>query len=303
MTTIRITSGSRSGESITVEAELVIGRDPAACELVLADDEQVSRQHARISGSAASGWVIRDLGSSNGTFVTSRDGQRRRTSGDVALRDGDQIEIGATRLAFASGGAAAPTVVAGSSVSTGSPGSGSKMFSNLPLVPILLGGVGAVVIAVAALSALLLFGGSTSACGNQEAADKINPSLALILATYEDGSAASGSGFVLTSDGYIMTNRHVVTDDSGQVAVDLVVKLPQGTFDAQYKDSDPTVDLALIKVVGDPGATPISWGSSASLQAGDSIVAAGLPPDVQCRCSIRQATNVHIRRSVSAPHS
>src|SRR3989304_2769526 len=122
MPTIRMTSGPRSGETVSLEEELVIGRDPSTCQLVLEDD-QVSRQHARISRGAGGTWVLSDLGSTNGTWVTPSRGRRRQVTGDHVLQGGDRIEVGGTRLVYA---AEAPeaTVVVGGGPSGGGAGVG-----------------------------------------------------------------------------------------------------------------------------------------------------------------------------------
>jgi adenylate cyclase len=64
------------------------------CTVCLAADREASKEHAAVEP-AGKGWRIRDLKSSNGTFVN---GRRVRTT--LALQDGDQIRIGATRLRF-----------------------------------------------------------------------------------------------------------------------------------------------------------------------------------------------------------
>ncbi len=71
-------------------APLVIGRDRAA-QLVLTDPE-VSRRHARLETHDATVFV-RDLGSSNGTFLNGR-----RLTGALELREGDTVDVGTTRL-------------------------------------------------------------------------------------------------------------------------------------------------------------------------------------------------------------
>lgn len=77
-----------------LKASLTIGRLPE-CDLVL-DDAGASRQHARISRTE-SGFVVTDLGSTNGTLVNGRSIQEH------VLEDGDTITIGETDLQFRSG--------------------------------------------------------------------------------------------------------------------------------------------------------------------------------------------------------
>lgn len=69
-----------------------IGRSEE-CDIALADDESVSRVHARLEKDGDE-WLLVDLGSTNGTFVN---GKRVK---EVQLQAGDSVEIGDTRLRF-----------------------------------------------------------------------------------------------------------------------------------------------------------------------------------------------------------
>ena len=69
----------------------VLGRDPGA-DFVL-DDELASRRHAQVVGRGG-GWILEDLGSTNGTQVNGRRTKR------AVLADGDTIRIGTTVLRF-----------------------------------------------------------------------------------------------------------------------------------------------------------------------------------------------------------
>jgi hypothetical protein len=89
---LEVISGNDLGNTITVEDELVIGRH-ADGPGRLAGDEEISRQHARISREATGDYAIEDLGSSNGTFVNGL-----RINSPRLLSLGDSIETGATTL-------------------------------------------------------------------------------------------------------------------------------------------------------------------------------------------------------------
>jgi putative serine protease PepD len=81
---------------------------------------------------------------------------------------------------------------------------------------------------------------------------------------------AAGSGFVLTADGYIVTNNHVVDG-----ATDVTVDFHDGsTVKAKIVAADPNSDLAVLKV-DRAGLTPLAQGSSSSLEVGDQLVAIG----------------------------
>jgi hypothetical protein len=85
-------SGNAAGTTIIVDDVLVIGRHAEGAGR-LSEDEEISRQHARISREATGDYAIEDLGSSNGTFVN---GLRIQSPRLLAL--GDSIETGATTL-------------------------------------------------------------------------------------------------------------------------------------------------------------------------------------------------------------
>jgi serine protease Do len=82
-----------------------------------------------------------------------------------------------------------------------------------------------------------------------------------------------GSGFVLDTDGYIVTNNHVV-----EGADQIKVKLANGKeFDAKVVGRDPKTDLALIKINGSSDLQPLKMGNSDDLKVGSWVVAIGSP--------------------------
>jgi predicted component of type VI protein secretion system len=89
---LEVVAGNAVGMSILVEDEMVIGRHAEGAGR-LADDEEISRLHARVSVDADGVCSVEDLGSTNGTFVNGR-----RISGTEALSVGDTIELGQTTL-------------------------------------------------------------------------------------------------------------------------------------------------------------------------------------------------------------
>ncbi|PID77898.1 MAG: peptidase [Deltaproteobacteria bacterium] len=82
-----------------------------------------------------------------------------------------------------------------------------------------------------------------------------------------------GSGFLISSDGYIVTNNHVVEN------ADLIsVKLKNGKeYDAKKIGSDPNTDLALIKIKSGSKLPYLKFGDSKKLKVGEWVVAIGSP--------------------------
>ena len=88
--------------------------------------------------------------------------------------------------------------------------------------------------------------------------------------TYKQNSL--GSGFIISSDGYIVTNNHVVKN-----ADQITVKLFDETeYEAKVVGADPNTDLALIKIDAED-LTPLKLGSSHDLEVGTWVVAIGSP--------------------------
>lgn len=87
---------------------------------------------------------------------------------------------------------------------------------------------------------------------------------------------ASGSGFVISSDGYIVTNHHVI-DDAHAVSVTLSDGLE---LEAAIKGSDPSTDIAVIKVFGGELST-LQLADSGIVEPGQIAIAIGNPMGLQ----------------------
>jgi serine protease Do len=86
-------------------------------------------------------------------------------------------------------------------------------------------------------------------------------------------SEAAGSGFIVTPDGMIVTNNHVITD-----ANKIMVTLNDGEqFRAKLVGSDDLTDIAIIKIASQKPLPVAVWGDSSKMQVGDWILAAGNP--------------------------
>lgn len=108
----------------------------------------------------------------------------------------------------------------------------------------------------------------------ESVAQKVLPSVVKIDVATQQG-AASGSGIILTDDGTILTNNHVV---EGAEAGSLTVSFDDGTTaEAEVLGTDPLTDTAVIKAADVSGLTPATIGKSANLGVGEGVVAIGSP--------------------------
>ncbi|MCY7403525.1 MAG: trypsin-like peptidase domain-containing protein [Cryobacterium sp.] len=108
-------------------------------------------------------------------------------------------------------------------------------------------------------------------------AAKASPSVVTIDVS-SSSSGGTGSGVILTDDGYVLTNTHVVTLDGAASDVKIEVKSNDGKlYTATLVGTDPISDLAVIKLTDASGLTPITWGDSSKLNVGDNAIAIGAP--------------------------
>lgn len=88
--------------------------------------------------------------------------------------------------------------------------------------------------------------------------------------------SGSGSGVVISEDGYVVTNNHVVSDRGRQVDRVAVVFSDGKSLEAEIVGRDPRSDIAVLKV-NQNGLKPISIGNSDKLEIGEWVIAAGNP--------------------------
>ena len=92
-------------------------------------------------------------------------------------------------------------------------------------------------------------------------------------------SQSLGSGVIVSSDGYVLTNNHVIGDDQGLPVAGLEIKvtLPDGReLEGKIVGTDEATDLALIKVAA-TGLTPVAFGDSSKLRVAEWVLAIGNP--------------------------
>ncbi len=89
---------------------------------------------------------------------------------------------------------------------------------------------------------------------------------------YQSTYPASGSGFIIREDGYILTNYHVIEDSTSVT----VTTFDNKTYDAEIVGYDTSNDIAVLKIDA-KGLQPVTLGSSDSLRVGDTVITIGNP--------------------------
>lgn len=127
----------------------------------------------------------------------------------------------------------------------------------------------------------------------QEIYAKVSPSVVTIT-VYGDYSGAYATGIILSEDGYILTNQHVVALQSHAQ----VTTADNQVYDALLVGEDPNSDLALLKVEAQ-GLTPAEFATSDELLVGDECFAIGNPLGINYRGSFSNGIVSAVNRNVN----
>jgi putative serine protease PepD len=117
--------------------------------------------------------------------------------------------------------------------------------------------------------------GQVSACNVTSVANQVTPSVVTISAAGKGGSG-TGSGELIKSDGYILTNNHVIAIAANGGSVQVLFSDGQ-TAPATITGRDPQTDLAVIKVDAATKLPVIAMGNSSTVQVGEATVVIGAP--------------------------
>ncbi len=122
---------------------------------------------------------------------------------------------------------------------------------------------------------------SNTGLSGEEIYAKVSPSVVSVQAVnLQDGKGGTGSGVIMSRDGYVITNHHVVTNETTGAPLDkITVVMADGTMrPAEIKGVDKQTDLAVLKI--DPNGieiVPAEFGDSKTLQPGEAVFAIGSP--------------------------
>lgn len=131
---------------------------------------------------------------------------------------------------------------------------------------------------------------------------KLNDSIVAIQTADSSGQVvSSGSGVVMSSDGYIITNAHVILDEDTSVPMSgVAVLFSDGTqLNATVKGYDSQTDLAVIKVEPSTALSPAEFGDSDALQVGEAAYAIGSPGGVELANSMTSGIISAINRDIT----
>ena len=127
------------------------------------------------------------------------------------------------------------------------------------------------------------------------AQEAVNPSVVMVAVAIDEEKASIGTGVILTEDGYVVTNAHVIAGGlSAWVALDTGEVL-----DAELVGFDSNEDLALLKLVDGQGLPAARLGDSDACVVGDQVYAIGNPLGVELRGTLTNGLISAIDRQVT----
>jgi S1-C subfamily serine protease len=116
-------------------------------------------------------------------------------------------------------------------------------------------------------------GTSSGTLNSQAIASKVDPGIVDVTSTLKyNNETAEGTGMVLSSDGLVLTNNHVI-NNATNVRVTLVES--SKTYSAKVVGYDSADDVALLQLSGASGLKTVSVGNSSSIKVGDKVLALG----------------------------
>ncbi|MCH8945532.1 MAG: trypsin-like peptidase domain-containing protein [Nanoarchaeota archaeon] len=110
--------------------------------------------------------------------------------------------------------------------------------------------------------------------------------------TIKTSSGFQGTGFIIDETGYVVTNAHVLADESGALADSIqVITFEQGRKNAEFIGFNREFDIALLKISGE--YDPLKFGNSNKVQIGEKVIAIGNPLGLQFSVSEGIVSAIH----------
>ena len=133
-----------------------------------------------------------------------------------------------------------------------------------------------------------------------ERAEKVLPSTVGIVSYIQNqqsifgGEQSQGSGIIISADGYIVTNEHVI---SGATSIKVVLQ-DDSEYNATLVGSDERTDLAVLKIDA-TGLTPAEFGNSDQMQIGEQVIAIGNPGGLELAGTVTVGYISAVNRSIT----
>ena len=137
---------------------------------------------------------------------------------------------------------------------------------------------------------------STGSLNADAIAAKIDPAV-VDINTVVGSSQAAGTGMIISSNGEILTNNHVV---DGSTSIQVTIAGHSQPYTAHLIAANPSADIAVIKVDGLTGLPTVSFASSSSVNVGDAVVAIGNALGQGGAPSVSQGTIVALDQTITA---
>ncbi|MGH9172442.1 MAG: trypsin-like peptidase domain-containing protein [Acidimicrobiales bacterium] len=141
-------------------------------------------------------------------------------------------------------------------------------------------------------------GNSSGKLTIQQVVNKVEPGVVDITAIVaSEGDEVAGTGMILTSDGEVLTNNHVIAE-----ATKITAQIDGSgrTYQVRVLGADQTQDVALVQLVGASGLKTVQVGNSSSVQVGESVVAIGNALDLPGSPTVTSGIISALNRSITA---
>ncbi len=287
---LTVRTGEERGKAIHVDGERVLlGRDET-CDVTI-NDSKISRNHASLELRPDGTFVLRDLGSTNGTFVNGERVESAELRGAEQIQLGDSVLISSVEKPPEASGA----TVVGSIVGALRSHSESAIHRllvqrSLRRVTVLAGAALTLTVAVGALVGIKILrsdDGDLSA-RVERVVRAAAPSTVLIEAQVGGVRVGSGTGWVLDGDErLVVTNAHVI--NGGRT---FSIGANNTFYDAKVVGVAPCEDLAVLEVPRATGLKSMRLGDQASLALGETVVAVGYPENASQEANLTSTTGV-----------